>query len=295
MIQVQAASCALDVSQRVRLLAWSMAGAALLSACGGGGSNEPSVNGMLATPAAYGRATVWTIGGLNLDQGIVFSIGGGSCDNLAELPNGSATQRQYSCVPSSLGTLSGRVSNSAGTWLASLSVQIPTPQVRFTLAQGTIDVELHPQQAPLSVRNFLGYVNGGFYDNTLMHRVLRGVVVQGGGWTAGNPNPAPKPPTAKPIALESNNGLLNLRGSLAMARTSAPDSATSQYYFNVVDNPDFDYRSQAQPGYAVFGTVTAGLDVIDAIDLVPTRAVPALGLSHLPLTNVVVTSVRQIR
>lgn len=269
--------------------------AAGLSACGGDGSNEPSVNAMLAAPAAYGRATVWTIGGLNLDQGIVFSIGGGSCDNLAELPNGTATQRQFSCVPSSLGQLSGRVSSASGTWLASLSVNIPPPVVRLTLAQGTIEVELHPTLAPLTARNFLGYVNGGFYDNTIFHRVLRDVVVQGGGWSPGSPNPSPKPPTAKPIALESNNGLLNRRGSLAMARTSDPASATSQFYFNVGDNPAFDFQSDAQPGYAVFGTVISGLEVIDAIHVVPTRAVPALGLTHLPATPVVITGARQIR
>lgn len=273
------------------------AGAGLLCACGGGGGggSDASVSNMQAAPAAYGRATVWTIGGLNLDQGVVLTVTGGNCDNLVELPNGSATQRQFSCVPTTLGRLDGRVSSAGGTWLASLGVDIPVPRVRLTTSSGAIEVELDPLAAPLTVRNFLGYVNGNFYDNTIFHRVIRDVVVQGGGYSPGTANPSPKPPTAAPIALESNNGLRNLRGSLAMARTSEPASATSQFYFNVVDNPAFDYQSDAQPGYAVFGTVVAGLDVIDAIHVVPTRSVPALGLTHLPVTQVTVTSARQIR
>jgi cyclophilin family peptidyl-prolyl cis-trans isomerase len=114
------------------------------------------------------------------------------------------------------------------------------------------------------------------------------------GYSPGTPNPVAKTPTQPPIVLESNNGLANVRGSLAMARTSEPNSATSQYYINVVDNPALDYKSAEEPGYAVFGKVTAGLDVVDAISVVPTRAVPSLGLTNLPQTNVVVTA-RQLR
>jgi cyclophilin family peptidyl-prolyl cis-trans isomerase len=279
-----------------RSLAWLFAAftAALLPACGGDGS-QPSVNGMAVVPAAYGRTAVWTIGGLNLDSGIVFTITSGSCDDLAELPGGTATQRQFACRPSSLGELVGQVGSTAGHWLASLSVTIAEPVVRLTLAQGTVDLLLHPAYAPVSVQNFLAYVNAGFYDNTIFHRVIENFVVQGGGYAPGTPNPTPKPPTREPIALESANGLSNVRGTLAMARTAEPDSATSQFYFNVVDNPELDYQTELDPGYAVFGTVTAGMDVIDTISTVPTRAVPAMGLFNLPVDNVVVTTARQIR
>jgi cyclophilin family peptidyl-prolyl cis-trans isomerase len=138
-------------------------------------------------------------------------------------------------------------------------------------------------------------VDSGFYNNTIFHRVIADFVIQGGGYTPGTPNPVVRTPTQPPIVLESNNGLNNVRGSLAMARTSDPNSATSQFYINVVDNPSLDYKSEQEPGYAVFGTVTAGMEVVDAISVVPTRAVPSMGLMDLPVTNVIVTTARQVR
>jgi cyclophilin family peptidyl-prolyl cis-trans isomerase len=174
-------------------------------------------------------------------------------------------------------------------------VIIETPVVLLSLSQGTIELELDPERAPVSVQNFLNYVNSNFYSNTIFHRVIQDFVIQGGGFTPGNPDPVAKPPTQPAIALESNNGLSNVRGALAMARTSAPDSATSQFYINVVDNPSLDYKSEQEPGYAVFGKVISGLDVVDAISIVPTRSVPSLGLNNVPVTNVVVTTARQIR
>jgi cyclophilin family peptidyl-prolyl cis-trans isomerase len=267
-----------------------------LAACGGGSNDqEPSVSGMVATPAQYGRAGAWTITGLNLDKGIKFVITSGRCDNIAEIAGGTAFQRQFSCKPSSLGELVGQVNNAGGERLASLRVIIETPVVLLSLSQGTIELELDPERAPVSVQNFLNYVNSNFYSNTIFHRVIQDFVIQGGGFTPGNPDPVAKPPTQPAIALESNNGLSNVRGALAMARTSAPDSATSQFYINVVDNPSLDYKSEQEPGYAVFGKVISGLDVVDAISIVPTRSVPSLGLNNVPVTNVVVTTARQIR
>jgi len=242
----------------------------------------------------YARA-VWTINGLNLDKGISFVITSGSCDNIAEITGGTAFQRQFSCRPSSLGELVGQVNDAGGVRLASLRVIIPAPVVQLSLSQGTIELELDPERAPVTVRNFLNYVNSNFYNNTIFHRVIQDFVIQGGGFTPGNPDPVAKPPTQPAIALESNNGLSNLRGTLAMARTSAPNSATSQFYINVVDNLSLDYKSEQEPGYAVFGKVIAGLGVVDAISVVPTRSVPSLGLDNVPVTNVVVTTARQIR
>ncbi len=267
-----------------------------LAGCGGGANDDaPSVSGMAATPAQYGRAGVWTITGLNLDKGVSFVITSGSCGNIAEIAGGTAFQRQFSCRPSALGELVGQVNDPGGGRLASLRVIIQAPVVQLSLSQGTIELELDPEKAPVTVRNFLNYVNSNFYNNTIFHRVIKDFVIQGGGFTPGSPDPVAKPPTQAPIALESNNGLSNLRGTLAMARTSAPDSATSQFYINVVDNLSLDYKSEQEPGYAVFGKVTAGLDVVDSISIVPTRSVPSPGLNDVPVTNVVVTTARQIR
>jgi cyclophilin family peptidyl-prolyl cis-trans isomerase len=281
---------------RLRNLLAVAVAAASIAACGGGSNDDdPSVNGIVAAPTAYGRTALWTVSGLNLDRGIAFVIDAGSCDNVAEVAGGTATQRQFSCRPSSLGELVGRVNDAGGNRLATLRVIIPTPVVQLSLAEGTITVELDPVRAPVSVQNFLNYVNTGFYSNTIFHRVIADFVIQGGGYTPGNPDPVFKTPTQPAIELESNNGLSNLRGTLAMARGSEPDSANSQYYINVVDNPQLDYRSEEQPGYAVFGRVTAGLDVVDAISIVPTRAIPSLGLNNVPVTNVIVTTARQVQ
>jgi len=163
------------------------------------------------------------------------------------------------------------------------------------LLQGTIEHKPESEWTLITVQNFLNYVNSSFYNNTIFHRVIKDFVIQGGGFSPGNPDPVAKTPTQPAIALESNNGLSNLRGTLAMARTSAPDSATSQFYINVVDNLSLDYQSEQEPGYAVFGRVIAGLDVVDAISVVPTQSVPSLGLDNVPVTNVIVTSARQIR
>jgi cyclophilin family peptidyl-prolyl cis-trans isomerase len=250
---------------------------------------------MAATPAQYGRAGVWTVSGLNLDKGISFVVASGSCENIAEISGGTAYQRQFSCRPTSLGELIGQVNELGGRRLSSLRVIIPVPVVQLSTSQGSISLELDPIKAPLTVNNFLNYVNSNFYNNTIFHRVIADFVIQGGGFVPGTPNPVAKTPTQPPIALESNNGLSNLRGTLAMARTAEPSSATSQFYINVVDNPSLDYKSEQEPGYAVFGKVTSGLEVVDAISVVPTRAVPSLGLTHLPVTNVVVTTARQVR
>lgn len=281
---------------RTTRLALAATAAALLAACGGADDDEkPTVNSMAATPTAYGRLAVWTVSGLNLDRGIGLAITSGTCDGLAEVAGGTAFQRQFTCQPKSLGELTAQVNEAGGGRLASLRVLIPQPAVQLLLAQGTIELELDPVAAPVTVQNFLNYVNTSYYNNTIFHRVIEGFVIQGGGFTPGNPDPAQKAPTQPPIPLESNRGLSNVRGSLAMARTSDPNSATSQFYINVVDNLSLDYKSEQEPGYAVFGRVTAGLEVVDAISVVPTRSAPSLGLTDLPVTNVVVTSARQVR
>lgn len=284
----------MPVALALRLSAPLLA-AALLVSCGGGSGDGATVNGMSASPVSYGRAAVWSVSGLNLDGAVALVITAGRCEDVLEVGTATATQRTFTCRPASLGTLVGEVHDGSGTRLASLRVEVPAPRVRLSLAQGSIDLELDPIGAPLTVDNFLAYVATGFYDGTLFHRVIAGFVIQGGGYTPGNEVPASKTPTRPPIVLEASPERRNLRGTLAMARTAAPDSATSQYFINLVDNPNLDAQGAAQPGYAVFGRVVAGIEVVDAIAAVPTRTVPALGLADVPQTNVVVTTARQVR
>ncbi|MBI3036523.1 peptidyl-prolyl cis-trans isomerase [Candidatus Woesearchaeota archaeon] len=133
--------------------------------------------------------------------------------------------------------------------------------------KGKIEVELYPDKAPITVKNFLDYVNEGFYDGTVFHRVIPGFMIQGGGFT---PDGAQKP-THEQIKLESSNGLKNKVGTIAMARTNIPDSASSQFFINIADNSPLDYNP-GNDGYAVFGTVTKGMDVVNAIAAVKTSS-----------------------
>jgi peptidylprolyl isomerase/peptidyl-prolyl cis-trans isomerase B (cyclophilin B) len=141
------------------------------------------------------------------------------------------------------------------------------PRVSIETSKGRITVELLADAAPESSENFLGYVRSGFYDGTLFHRVIPGFMIQGGGMTA---DMAEKP-KGPPIANEAANGLRNLRGTLAMARTMEPHSAASQFFINVADNGFLDHRGKSTQGwgYAVFGQVVEGMDVVDAIASVP--------------------------
>lgn len=142
------------------------------------------------------------------------------------------------------------------------------PQVTFETTKGNIVVELYPDKAPLSVANFLRYAKDKHYEDTIFHRVIPGFVVQAGGFTVD----FKQKPVRDPIKLESDNGLSNTRGTLAMARTGDPNSATAQFYINLSDNTSLDYRSATPSGYgyAVFGKVIQGMDVVDAIAKVKT-------------------------
>lgn len=142
----------------------------------------------------------------------------------------------------------------------------PLPKVLFTTSMGKIEVELRADKAPLSVANFLNYVDQGFYDNTLFHRVISGFIVQGGGFDGDFNRKTP----GQPIVNESHNGLQNLRGTLAMARMQGPDSATSQFFINLQDNNSLNYGSRGA-GYAVFAHVTQGMDVVEQIAEVATQ------------------------
>ncbi len=162
------------------------------------------------------------------------------------------------------------------------------PVVLMQTSKGPIRIELRPDKAPLTVSNFLRYVEEGFYDGTIFHRVMPDFMIQGGGFTS----EMSQKPTREPIRNEAGNGLKNLRGAVAMARTKQVDSATAQFFINVVDNPFLDHRNRSPEGfgYAVFGTVVEGMDVVDAIRNVPTGSVG--GHEDVPLEPVVIVSAR---
>jgi len=170
------------------------------------------------------------------------------------------------------------------------SAQSPAPKARkggkpvvvLTTALGEITLELDPEKAPITVENFLAYVDSGFYDGTVFHRVIPNFMIQGGGL---NPNLSQKQ-TRAPIKNEAENGLKNDAGTIAMARTSARDSATSQFFINLKDN-DFLNNGVRDFGYAVFGHVTHGMDVVKKIGGVPT------GANDVPLEPVVIKSAKR--
>ena len=151
--------------------------------------------------------------------------------------------------------------------------------VKLTTSMGDIVVELDAQKAPKTVANFVQYVKAGHYNGTVFHRVIEGFMVQGGGMNAD----MSEKPTRAPIPLEAGNGLSNARGTLAMARTNAPNSATAQFFINVVDNTQLDNYGG---GYAVFGKVVDGMDVVDKIRTVPVANKG--GHQNVPVTPVVI-------
>lgn len=143
------------------------------------------------------------------------------------------------------------------------------PQVEFTTPLGTFVVELYEDKAPITVKNFIDYVESGHYVGTAFHRSIVNFIVQGGGYTIA----LDEKPTRDPIRLESNNGLKNSRRTLAMARTDEPDSARSQFFVNMGDNSSLDYTGPSNPGYAVFGRIIKGFDTVARISQLPTTSI----------------------
>ncbi|MBQ0834827.1 MULTISPECIES: peptidylprolyl isomerase [unclassified Marinobacter] len=158
------------------------------------------------------------------------------------------------------------------------------PKVRILTSEGAIELQLRPDVAPKSVENFLQYARDGFFDGTIYHRVIPGFMVQGGGFT----NEMTRKETRAPIKNEASPTLPNLRGTVSMARTNAPDSATSQFFINVANN-DFLNAGVRGAGYAVFAKVTAGMGVVDTIAKVKTARVR--GMADVPVNPVIIESV----
>jgi cyclophilin family peptidyl-prolyl cis-trans isomerase len=163
------------------------------------------------------------------------------------------------------------------------------PVAVIVTSAGTITVELYKDRAPVSVENFLQYARDGLYDGTIFHRVVAGYVIQGGGYT----RDLAEKPTRPPIQNEATNGLSNRRGTLAMARLRSARSATSQFYINLADNPGLDHKGLAPDdfGYAVFGRVLSGMQVVDAIGAAKTGSRD--GMDDVPVTAIVIQSVTE--
>ena len=175
--------------------------------------------------------------------------------------------------------------------LASFTAEAANPQVKMKTSLGTVVIELYPDKAPLTVANFLQYVKDGHYDGTLFHRVIPGFMIQGGGFDAG----FKQKPVRKPVKNEAANGLKNQVGTIAMARTPDPHSATAQFFINVADNASLDFRFPTAEGYGytVFGKVVKGMDVIDRIVKVQTGPGPAPH-QNVPVKPVLIEQVRAV-
>jgi len=168
-----------------------------------------------------------------------------------------------------------------------------TKTVKLETSMGNIVIELNEQAAPITVKNFLGYVEEGFYDGTIFHRVMPGFMIQGGGLTA----EMEEKQTREAIINESDNGLKNERGTIAMARKPHPDSATVQFFINHRDNAPLNYVENGDPGYAVFGKVIEGMDVVDAIASVVTTTrmnKKGIDMGDVPVEPVVIKSARVV-
>ena len=171
-----------------------------------------------------------------------------------------------------------------GSSAALLALAAQAQTVRLSTSQGDIRIALDAEHAPKSVANFIQYVKAGHYNGLIFHRVIPEFMIQGGGFTP----KMDQRPTKPPIPLESRNGLLNVRGSIAMARTGDPNSATAQFFINTVDNAFLDAANSADGnGYAVFGRVLEGMDVVDKIRAMPTGN--KNGQQNVPLTPILIT------
>lgn len=264
--------------------------AVTLSACGGGSdADNQQVTAVQVRALAYSQLATINVAGVYLRSGMTATSG--ACrDPVFNVAKSTPELAVLNCTIAVTGVHSLTISGTNGKLLYTGNITVPQPQVNVTTSQGSFIMELNPAAAPLSVNNFLTYSSSGYYNGTLFHRVIPGFVAQGGGYTRGL---IKKPGQLGPIALESNNGLLNTRSTLAMARTNAPNSATSEFFINLVDNLSLDYQSTTSPGYAVFGKVVSGMDIIDKIAALPTAL--SAGFQDVPTTDITIQLVLQIQ
>ena len=247
----------------------------------------PVVQSIKADNLMFSKSAQFTMTGYSLDKD--FNVSTKNCKGLALVSGGSSTSKSVTCNVGAVGTgaISFEAKMADGTVLKSASFDVPNPQIKMVTNLGTLTLELNPTAAPLTSTNFLQYVNDKFYDSTIIHRIVTsGIFVAQGGWLT--PAPAVQPGQRAAIALEVGKGLSNVKGTIAMARSSDLNSATSQFFFNLADNTALD---TANGGYAVFGKVISGSSVLDALVSTPTTT--QYGLSDFPNQSVIVQSVTQ--
>ena len=280
---------------------------ATLSACGGSGGDgaTATVSSMSIAATKYGAPAQVTVVGTNLGN---LNLQATGCKNITRLtasPTASSdTTAYFSCTPSGAYSSSILAVSNGGTIAQqTLTVQPPIVTMTVTGANGSVNgnivFNLRGNQAPITVDNFLAYVNSGFYNGLIFHRVVPNFVVQGGGYgpaTSGT-LPTPKATTFAPIALETTGGN-NVQWTAAMARSADDNSATSQFFFNLVDNSAGLDKSSTTDGYAVFADVSSSSAVIQAIAAAPCTLVVSNGTplgdgSCVPIPNVVITSATQ--
>jgi cyclophilin family peptidyl-prolyl cis-trans isomerase len=259
----------------------------LLTACGGSTGFPPVITAVKPQSLSYGRTATIYLGGKDLRSSLVVESNGG-CTNPSFGSSSSTDTLVLNCLVTVVGDLPLTIKSATGEVIYTTTLSVPKPQVSIITNKGSFTLELDLATAPITVKNFLAYVRGGYYSNTLFHRVIPGFVAQAGGYTTGLVR---KPGQLDAIELESNKGLSNARASVAMARTNVFNSATSEFYVNLVDNTFLDYKNAANPGYAVFGTVLQGMDVVDAIAAEPTGVFN--GSPDVPLTDITITMALQ--
>ena len=292
----------LNVSASARTLAagaLTLGALAALTACGGGSGGTPtaSVTAMVASAPKYAGTATVTINGTGLDS--TLAVTSTVCANMALQTGSTATTATYTCTVS--GGLTGSViAKSNGTQVGQATLTVPAPIVTMMVnnglsAVGNIVITLAPDKAPKTVDNFLHYVNTGFYDNTIFHRVVAGFIMQGGGYAPQITNlsaATPKTGTFAPIAVE-NTGLSNVMWTISMANANTSTNqvtTTSQFFINLGSNTSLDGN------YPVFGSITAGTTVAQAIIAAPATCVnnsAALTVDCLPVPNAVITSATQ--
>lgn len=247
----------------------------------------PVVLSIKADTLMFSKSAQFTMTGYSLEKD--FTVSTKNCKGLALVSGGSTTSKSVICNVGAVGVgaISFEAKMADGTVLKSASFDVTNPQVSMVTNLGTLKLELNPTAAPITVVNYLQYVNDKFYDNTIIHRlVTSGIFVAQGGWLT--PVPAVQAGQRAAIALEVGKGLSNVKGTIAMARGTELNSATSQFYLNLADNTALD---TANGGYAVFGKVISGASVLDALAITPTST--QYGLSDFPSQSVLVQSVVQ--
>jgi cyclophilin family peptidyl-prolyl cis-trans isomerase len=288
------------VPASVRATALSVVTLAALSACGGGGDSSGGTPTATFASASvfsphYGQTATITVNGTGLDS--TLGVTATNCKSVTYVNTSTVTTATYTCVPS--GGFSGTVTfKSNGTTIGTTTFTVPVPQVTMTVnngagVNGSLVMTLVGDKAPITVDNFLTYVNAGFYTGLIFNRTsVSNHIVQGGGFGAstGGTLPTAKTPIAAPIVLETTGGS-NVAWSLGMARTSDPNSATSQFYINTANNTSFD------GSYAVFGNLVASSDAV-AASIAAAPCVPMTGAqagddSCVPVPNVVITGATQ--